>query len=73
MQRIFQYGKKNNTNKLEADLMKEICIESHEEGELIEQLLLLQKSKSLMQRRRGLKNEIENRLKEFVKTRKNDY
>ena len=45
----------NIKNKLEADLMKEICSENPEEGELIEQLLLLQRSKSLMQRRRGLK------------------
>lgn len=57
-------------NKLEADLMREICKENLEEGELIEQLLMLQKSKSLMQRRRGLKTEIESRLEEFVKTKK---
>ena len=60
----------NVKNKLEADLMKEICSENPEEGELIEQLLLLQRSKSLMQRRRGLKNEIESRLKEFVNSKK---
>ena len=56
----------NVKNKLEADLMHEVCKEHPEEGELIEQLLLLQKSKSLMQRRRGLKSEIETRLEEFV-------
>ena len=60
----------NIKNKLEADLMKEICSENPEEGELIEQLQLLQRSKSLMQRRRGLKNEIESRLKEFVNNKK---
>ena len=60
----------NVKNKLEADLMREICIDNPEEGELIEQLLLLQKSKSLMQRRRGLKNEIESRLKEFISNKK---
>ncbi len=60
----------NVKNKLEADLMQEICIDNPEEGELIEQLLLLQKSKSLMQRRRGLKNEIESRLKEFISSKK---
>ena len=60
----------NVKNKLEADLMKEICLENPEEGELIEQLLLLQRSKSLMQRRRGLKNEIESRLNEFVNNKK---
>ena len=57
-------------NKLEADLMKEICQENLEECELIEQLLMLQKSKSLMQRRRGLKTEIESRLEEFVNKKK---
>lgn len=59
-------------NKLEAELMKEVCKDNIEEGELIEQLLLLQKSKSLMQRRRGLKSEIESRIEEFVKNKKND-
>ena len=60
----------NVKNKLEAELMREICIDNPEEGELIEQLLLLQKSKSLMQRRRGLKNEIESRLIEFLSNKK---
>lgn len=61
-------------NKLEADLMREVCVNNPEEGELIEQLLLLQKSKSLMQRRRGLKNEIESRLKDYLRKKedKND-
>lgn len=57
-------------NKLEADLMRKVCKDNIEEGELIEQLLLLQKSKSLMQRRRGLKSEIESRLEEFVNKKK---
>lgn len=60
----------NNKNKLEADLMREVCKENPEEGELIEQLLLLQKSKSLMKRRHGLPNEIETRLKEFINRKK---
>lgn len=60
----------NTKNKLEAELMREICKDNPDEGELIEQLLLLQKSKSLMQRRRGLKNEIELRLKEFINSKK---
>ena len=60
----------NTKNKLEAELMREICADNPEEGELIEQLLLLQKTKSLMQRRRGLKNEIESRLIAFKKEKK---
>ena len=60
----------NEKNKLEAELMREVCKNNPDEGELIEQLLLLQKSKSLMERRRGLKNEIELRLKEFLNSKK---
>lgn len=56
----------NLKNKLEADLMREVCKNNPEEGELIEQLLLLQKSKSLMKRRHGLPNDIETRLKEYL-------
>lgn len=56
----------NSKNKLEAELMREVCKDNPEEGELIEQLLLLQKSKSLMKRRRGLPDEIETRLKDFI-------
>ena len=56
----------NTKNKLEAHLMREVCKDNPEEGELIEQLLLLQKSKSLMKRRHGLPNEIETCLKDFI-------
>ena len=50
--------------------MREVCKDNPEEGELIEQLLLLQKSKSLMKRRHGLPNEIETRLMEFINKKK---
>lgn len=60
----------NSKNKLEADLMREVCKDNPEEGELIEQLLLLQKSKSLMKRRHGLPNEIETRLKDYLERKK---
>ena len=66
----FVMDNEKQKNKLEADLMRKVCEDNIEEGELIEQLLLLQKSKSLMQRRRGLKSEIESRLEEFVNKKK---
>lgn len=53
-------------NKLEAALLQDICKGNIDEAELIEQLLILQKSKSLLQRRRGLKSEIESRIQEFI-------
>ena len=66
----FVMDNEKQKNKLEADLMRKVCEDNIEEGDLIEQLLLLQKSKSLMQRRRGLKSEIESRLEEFVNKKK---
>lgn len=60
-------GVDNNRVKFEADLIREVCQGNIAEGELIEQLLMLQKSKSLMQRRRGLSSEIEARLEQFVR------
>lgn len=60
----------NIKNKLEADLMREVCKDNPEEGELIEQLLLLQRSKSLMKRRHGMSNEIENRIKDYINNKK---
>ena len=56
----------NSKNKLEADLIREVCKDNPAEGDLIEQLLLLQKSKSLMKRRHGLPSDIETCLKDFV-------
>lgn len=66
----FVMDNKNNKNKIEADLLNEICEDNPSEGDLIQQLLVLQKSKSLMQRRRGLKSEIEQRLVKYVNDNK---
>lgn len=57
----------NSKNKLEAELLREVCKDNPEEGELIEQLLMLQKSKSLMKRKHGLHTEIETHIKTFIK------
>ena len=61
-------------NKLEADPISwEICKENTEEGRIDRTILMLQKSKSLMQRRRGLKTEIESRLEEFIKKQRRNH
>lgn len=65
-------GKENLKNSLEADILRNVCKDKIEECELIEQLLKLQKSKSLMQRRRGLKTEIESRIIDYVKREQHD-
>ncbi len=56
----------NSKNQLEADILRDVCGDNPAEGELISELLKLQRSKSLLQRRRGLKSDIEKRLVEFV-------
>lgn len=56
--------------KLEADLLTEICKDNPSDGELIQQLLILQKNKSLLKKRWGLKSDIERRIEEYVKKEK---
>ena len=56
--------------RLEAELLKEVCKDAPDDFELIQQLLILQKNKSLLKKRWGLKNDIERRIEEHVKNEK---
>lgn len=51
--------------KQEEDLLKKTCKES-DDFALIQELLMLQKRKTLMLRKKGLQSDIENRLEEFI-------
>ncbi len=51
----------------EHELLKSVCTEDLNYYKLISELLTIQKTKSLMLRRRGLQNDIENRIEEFIK------
>jgi DNA sulfur modification protein DndC len=68
--RIFQtqidMSKQEEKLKQEADLLKKSCKQEPKDVELIQDLLALQKTKTLMIRKRGLQSDIDNRLDQFI-------
>ncbi len=74
-QRIYKtdFDMKENNEKLkkEVDLLKEVCKDSPNNYDLIQELLTLQKSKSLLNRKRGLKTDIETRIENYINKENN--
>lgn len=56
--------------KQETELLKNSCSEEPRDVELIQDLLALQKTKTLMIRKRGLQSDIESRIEQFIKESK---
>lgn len=56
--------------KQEHQLLKESCNGQEEQVNLIHELLALQKSKSLMMKKRGLQSDIEGRIQIFLEEKK---
>lgn len=56
--------------KQETELLKDSCVDEPRDVELIQDLLALQKTKTLMIRKRGLQSDIENRIEQFIKENK---
>jgi DNA sulfur modification protein DndC len=63
-------SKQDEKQKQEQELLKQTC-EQSEDVELIQELLALQKTKTLMIKKRGLQADIENRLEQFILDNKN--
>jgi DNA sulfur modification protein DndC len=63
--------KQEEKYKQEADLLKKSCKQEPKDVELIQDLLALQKTKTLMIRKRGLQSDIDNRLNQFIEELKN--
>jgi len=67
------YGTRLNDNDFkdhlifEKEILKETCAENPDDFELINELLQLQKAKTIMVKARGLQNDLENRLDQFIK------
>ena len=57
----------NEKREKEVELLKKSCNDSEKDFNLIQDLLTLQQNKSLLNRKRGLKDDIENRIEEFLK------
>jgi DNA sulfur modification protein DndC len=64
-------GKQEEKIKQEHELLKKSCKKEPKDVELIQDLLELQKTKTLMIKKRGLQADIETRLDEFIKKSKN--
>jgi DNA sulfur modification protein DndC len=60
-------GKQEEKYKQESDLLKKSCKQEPKDVELIQDLLALQKTKTLMIRKRGLQSDIDNRLDQYIK------
>lgn len=63
-------SKQEEKYKKEAELLKSTCEKNPDDVGLIQDLLALQKTKTLMIRKRGLQADIENRLDQFIKLSK---
>ena len=59
--------KQNKKKEKELDLLKRSCEQKPHNFDLIQDLLTLQKNKSLLNRKRGLKDDIETRIEEYLK------
>ncbi len=59
-------------SKEEIDLLRKSCKQEPKDVELIQDLLALQKTKTLMMRKRGLIDDIENRLDQFIEDSKKE-
>lgn len=61
----------NDKIKKEKELLKKSCKKAPKHFDLIEDMLILQKNKSLMNKKRGLRDDIENRIDEYIKSEEN--
>lgn len=60
-------------HKEELEMLQKVCSENPEDVQLIQELLALQKTKSLMLRKRGMQADIEQRLDKFLNPDKAGY
>jgi DNA sulfur modification protein DndC len=60
---------KTNDEKLqkEIDLLKEVCDGNPTDFDLIQELLIMQKNKALLNRKRGLKDDMERVIEKYLK------
>lgn len=63
----FEMKDQDERNQKELELLKNSCKGNPSDFDLIQELLTLQKNKSLLNKKRGLKEDIENRIGEYLK------
>jgi len=60
-------SKQEEKFKQEVELLKKFCTQEPKDVEFIQDLLALQKTKTLMIRKRGLPSDIDSRLNQYIK------
>jgi DNA sulfur modification protein DndC len=68
-QKNLDMSKQDEKQKKETELLKQSCQQEPEDVELIQDLLALQKTKTLMIKKRGLQADIENRLDKLIESK----
>ena len=68
----FDMDGQNKKKEKELELLKKSCDKNPQNFDLIQELLTLQKNKSLLNRKRGLKDDIETRIEEYLKKEQSD-
>jgi DNA sulfur modification protein DndC len=60
---------KKDTEKIqrEVDLLKSVCEDHPSDFDLIQELLIMQKNKALLNRKRGLKDDLERVIEKYIK------
>ncbi len=61
---------RNEKQEKELELLKKVCEENPKHFDLIQDSLTLQKNKSLLNKKRGLKDDIEKLVEQYIKTEK---
>lgn len=67
----FDMKKQNEKREKELELLKESCKENSNNFDLIQELLILQRNKSLLNKKIGLVGDIEERIKKHLKEKEN--
>jgi DNA sulfur modification protein DndC len=60
---------KKNDEKIQKEiaLLKSVCIDQSSDFDLIQELLIMQKNKALLNRKRGLKDDMERVIEKYLK------
>jgi DNA sulfur modification protein DndC len=59
-------GRSNEKIQKEIDLLKTVCDDESSDFELIQELLIMQKNKALLNRKRGLKDDMERVIEKYI-------
>ncbi len=60
-------GKNNEKIRQEHDLLKKVCQDAPDDFDLIQKMLVLQKNKSLLNKKKGLRDDLEKQIEDSIK------